>query len=333
MEFGFSLPTRGPLATPEALRTLASRGEDLGFAIIGVPDHVIIPRDIAPHYPYSDTGAFPGSDSGACLEQLALLSFLAGQTSRARLLTSIMVVPHRHPVLAAKMLATADVLSGGRVTVGCGVGWMREEFEVLGAPPFAERGAAANEYIRAFKELWTSPAPAFDGKYVRFSNISFLPRPLQRPHPPIWIGGESAPAMKRAACLGDGWYPIGSNPRYPLDTLDRYRDAVTRLHQYAEAGDRDPAEITLAYCAIRWSGSGYGADARPGTAGGAPEGQRLLLTGAPEEIAGDIAGLEDLGVGHLMLNFQSARPAEMLERMERFATEVRPLVAGYTNGH
>ncbi len=328
MDFGFFLPTRGPLATPEAVRILARRGEDLGFALIAVPDHVVIPTDIAPHYPYSDTGDFPGGGAGDCLDQLALLGFLAGQTSTARLLTSIMVVPHRPAVLAAKMLATVDVLSGGRVIVGCGVGWMREEFEAIGAPPFDERGAVVDEYIRAFRELWTAPAPAFDGSYVKFSHISFLPQPVQKPHPPIWIGGESAPAMRRAARLGDGWYPIGSNPRYPLDSLERYREALARLRQDAEAGDRDPAEITLAYCALRWSGSGYGADRPESNDAATSNGGRRLLSGAPEQVAGDIDALGDLGVRHLVLNFQSAEPAQTLERMEWFTREVRPLVAG-----
>ncbi len=326
MDFGFFLPTRGPLATPEGLRTLARRGEDLGFDLIGVPDHIVIPTSIAPHYPYSDSGEFPGGGAGDCLDQLALLAFLAGQTSKVRLLTSIMVVPHRPAVLAAKMLATVDVLSGGRLIVGCGVGWMREEFEAIGAPPFDERGAVVNEYIRAFRELWTSAAPSFEGKYVQFSDISFLPQPIQEPHPPIWIGGESAPAMKRAARLGDGWYPIGSNPRYPLDTLERYGDALARLRQYAEQSARDPAEITLAYCALRWRGSGYGAD-RPGTGAAAAAGGRLLLTGAPDQVAGDIAALEDLGLRYLMLNFQSPGLEETLERMAQFAEDVRPLVS------
>ncbi len=133
--------------------------------------------------------------------------------------------------------------------------------------------------------------------------------------------------MRRAARLGDGWYPIGSNPRYPLDSLERYREALARLRQYAEAGDRDPAEITLAYCALRWSDSGYGAD-RPESDAAADDGGRRLLTGAPEQVAGDIDALSDLGVRHLVLNFQSTEPAQTLERMEQFARDVRPLVAG-----
>lgn len=337
MKFGFGIPTRGPLANPRDIDELATKGEAMGFSTVFVNDHILVPGGIESRYPYAKSGRWPGGQSGEAMEQLVLLSYLASATDRMRLLTSVMVVPHRNPVVTAKMFATVDVLSGGRVTVGCGTGWMREEFEAIGAPPFDERGVVTDEYIRAFRELWTRPAPAFDGRYVKFSDISFLPQPIQKPHPPIWIGGESAPAMKRAARLGDGWYPIGSNPRYPLDSLERYRGAVARLHRYAEACDRDPAGITLAYCALRWSGSGYGA-ARPeadnvagdGAAGDgeAGDGGRRLLTGAPEQVAGDIDALEDLGVRHLVLNFQSAEPAQTLESMERFAREVRPLVAG-----
>jgi alkanesulfonate monooxygenase SsuD/methylene tetrahydromethanopterin reductase-like flavin-dependent oxidoreductase (luciferase family) len=123
-----------------------------------------------------------------------------------------MVVPHRPPVLTAKILATIDVLSKGRLIVGCGVGWMREEFEAIGAPPYDKRGAVSDEYIRAFKELWTSDNPTFSGKYCSFANVAFAPKPLQKPHPPIWVGGESPVALRRAGRLADAWYPIGSNP-------------------------------------------------------------------------------------------------------------------------
>ena len=134
MKFGFGLPTRGPMAAPQSLATLARTGEELGCAIISVSDHVIIPKAINSTYPYNESGMFAGSPSGECLEQLSLLSFLVGVTSSAKLLTSVMVLPHRPPVLTAKMLATIDVLSNGRLIVGCGVGWMREEFEAIGAP-------------------------------------------------------------------------------------------------------------------------------------------------------------------------------------------------------
>ncbi len=124
MEFGFGVPTRGPLAAPESLATLVKAGEEMGFGIVSVSDHVVIPRRIASIYPYNESGEFAGGPSGECLEQLATLSFLAGQTSSLKLLTSVMVLPHRSPVLTAKILASIDVLSNGRLIVGCGVGWM-----------------------------------------------------------------------------------------------------------------------------------------------------------------------------------------------------------------
>ena len=133
MEYGFSVPSRGPMATPQDMAALARRGEEMGFDIINVSDHIVIPRGIASRYPYSLSGGFTAT--GEYLEQLATLSFLAAHTSRVRLLSSVMVLPHRSPVLAAKVLATIDVLSQGRLTVGCGVGWMREEFQAIGAPP------------------------------------------------------------------------------------------------------------------------------------------------------------------------------------------------------
>ena len=158
------------------------------------------------------------------------MAWLAAKTKTLGLVLSVMVVPHRPAVLAAKQLATIDILSGGRLTVGIGAGWMREEFEALQTEPFDERGAVTDEYIAAFKELWTSDDPRFEGKYVRFSNIDFTPKPVQRPHPPIWVGGESGPALRRTAKLGDVWYPIQANPAFPMDSLHaaegRHREAA-----------------------------------------------------------------------------------------------------------
>ena len=314
MEFGFGAPTRGPLATPENLLMLAQKGQELGFGIMTVSDHVVVPNDIASRYPYTESGEFPGG-AGQYLEQLTTLAYLAGLTSAIRLLTSVMVLPHRAPVLSAKMLATIDVLSGGRLIVGCGVGWMREEFEALGAPPYEERGAVGDEYVRIFKELWTSDNPSFDGKYASFSDVSFLPKPIQKPHPPIWFGGESPPALRRVARLGDAWYPIGNNPRYPVRDPEQFAAYVRRIHRYAEDAGRDPSEIDLAYSAGWYNDR----EAR------IIDGQRQLFTGTPEQVAGDIKAFEDAGVRHMMLGFQADTLKETLDRMERFANDVKPL--------
>ena len=244
MEYGFAVPTDGPLSTPDHVATLAGRGEKLGFEFMSVSDHILIPRNISSRYPYGEMGRW--EDGYDCLEQLTTLSFVASQTSTARLLTSVMVLPHRSPVMTAKMLASIDVLSNGRLIVGCGVGWLREEFEAIGAPPYDERGAVGDEYIRAFKELWTSDNPSFEGKYCRFSNITFLPKPVQRPHPPIWIGGESPPALRRAARLGDAWYPIGDNPRFPMGTAQQ----VAKVTLGFAATPRRRAEIRWRYASL-----------------------------------------------------------------------------------
>ena len=157
-----------------------------------------------------------------------------------------MVVPHRPAVLTAKILATIDVLSEGRLTLGVGAGWCREEFEAIGTDPFAERGAVTDEYLLACRELWTNENPRFDGKYVKFSDIFFEPRPVQK-RVPIWVGGESGPALRRTAKLGDGWYPIGTNPAFRLDTLERFKGGIERLHRHCRDAGRDPKEIALAY--------------------------------------------------------------------------------------
>ena len=142
------------MATPENLGIIANKGEEFGFDALLTGDHILVPKAISSPYPYTEGGEFPGSATGESMEQITLLSYIAWQTSKIRLVTSVLIVPHRNPLIAAKSLATLDVLSGGRLVVGVGVGWMREEFQALGLPPFEERGAVTDEYIKAFKTLW-----------------------------------------------------------------------------------------------------------------------------------------------------------------------------------
>lgn len=317
MEYGFGFFPTDEITVAEGLVAQARLGDELGFDVISVSDHIVIPNGISPRYPYSETGEFDSTRSGDYLEQLTTLSFLGADTTKAKLLTSVMVLPYRSPVHTAKILATMDVLTNGRLIVGCGAGWMREEFEALGAPPFDERGAVTDEYIRAFKELWTSDEPTFDGRYCSFTDIAFEPKPVQKPHPPIWVGGESPAALRRAARLGDGWYPLSTNPKYPLDTLERLAAHVSRLRRYAEAGGRDPSEIQVAY------GARYYNDVEAELT---VDGQRHAFTGTPDQVADDIGAFEELGVNCLMFGFTGRTLEERSARMERFSTKVRPLV-------
>jgi probable F420-dependent oxidoreductase len=313
MLIGFDMPVRGALATPETLARLASEGEAMGFGHATFSDHIVIPNDIQARYPYAETGEFPAQARGDWYEQLITMAFVAARTTRLRLVTSVMVVPHRPAVLAAKMLATIDLLSHGRLTVGCGAGWLAEEFQALGVPDFAERGAVTDEYLAAFRALWTMPAPRFEGRFVRFADIVFAPKPVQQPHPPLWVGGESAPALRRAARLGDGWYPIGSNPRFPLDTLERYRAAVERLKALARDAGRDPATIALGYRCAR-----HGSAVEPRL----PTGERRLFAGGAAEIAEDLRALRGLGVAAVDFGLNGPTLDASLERMKRFRDEV-----------
>src|SRR4030095_12565313 len=168
MRYGFYLPTRGQTATPEALETIVQRGEALGFASVMIADHLVFPVTIRSKYPYTVSGASPGR--GDVLDQLSLMAFVAAKTTRLRLVTSVMIVPYRNPVLTAKALATIDVLSQGRVTLGVGVGWMREEFEALDAPDFDRRGSVTDEYLRIFKTLWTESPSSLPPPLYRFDS-------------------------------------------------------------------------------------------------------------------------------------------------------------------
>ena len=322
MKYGFTLSGRSPLATPEALTAITKKGEELGYDSVLMGDHIVVPRRIASPYPYAEDGAAPGSPTGEAMEHLVLLSFLAGQTSKIRLVASVIIVPHRNPVVAAKALATLDVLSNGRLVVGVGVGWMREEFEALGLPPFEERGAVTDEYIRAYKELWTSDTPSFEGKYCRFDNISFLPKPVRKPHPPIWVGGESRPALRRTAELADGWYPLGSNPTFPMGTPEQLAAGLERLATYARRFGRDPAEFEITFRTHRFGIK------KNGGASSSAGGERVSFEGTADQIASDIRRYEELGVHRLALDFirQTEDIDEVLRRMEEFATQVWPKV-------
>ncbi|MDX2158498.1 MAG: TIGR03619 family F420-dependent LLM class oxidoreductase [Hyphomicrobiaceae bacterium] len=318
MDFGLHLGTRGAAAHPDNLVRLAQHADALGLAHLGFSDHVVIARKIDSRYPYNESGDWPGVATGFCLEQLSCLAYAAAVTKRIRLLTSVMVIPHRPAVLTAKALATIDVLSAGRVTVGVGVGWMAEEMAALGsAPPYERRGAASNEYIRAFRTLWAEAAPAFDGEFVKFRDIMFEPKPVQRPGPPIWVGGEGTAAQKRAVALGDGWYPTIRNPKEPLDDPARFAAALADVHKHCAATGRDTATLDVAIFA-----PGYAL----GKAQTGRDGRRVTFTGSADEIAADASAFRAAGVRHINIGFESNDLAEAMDKIEGLAREVMPRV-------
>src|ERR1041384_373387 len=168
MRYGFYLPTRGPTATRDGVLTLAREGERLGFHSAMVADHIVLPVESQSVYPYTVDGKHPSV--GDALETFSILGVVAGATERLRLVTSVLVLPYRNPVLTAKMVASLDVLSGGRVTLGVGAGWLKEEFEALNSPPFEARGAVTDEWIAILKQLWSQSPASFEGRFSRYSD-------------------------------------------------------------------------------------------------------------------------------------------------------------------
>ncbi|MCH8226774.1 MAG: LLM class F420-dependent oxidoreductase [Chloroflexi bacterium] len=311
MEYGFYLPNSGAGAEPDALAGIAKQGDRLGFYCMVMPDHILQPNKVDSTYPYSLTGdilAAGQSGDGEWPEQITTLAYLAGVTERIRLVTSVMIIPYRNPILTAKMLATLDMLSKGRLILGAGVGWMEEEFELLDAPPFAERGAVTDEYLRAFIELWTKDDPKFEGKYVSFSDITFLPKPVQKPYPPIWIGGQSKPAIRRAARIGDAWHPVGAIPATPLEPEELAENLVL-LRDYAEKAGRDPSKIQVSVKAPLYDSGESG-------------GPRRRFSGSADEVRQDVQTYSDVGVTHLIFDFRTADPHQTEDRMAQFAEEV-----------
>jgi probable F420-dependent oxidoreductase len=312
VQIGFNLPVSGPMASAETIANIAQLGEALGFDYLTLTDHIALPDTSTPGYPYSTTGEFYTPDPGHRVEQLTTAAWVAARTSKIRIVLAVMVVPHRPAVLTAKMLATIDVLSGGRVTVGIGAGWLKVELDAVATTPFAERGAVTDEYMDAMRTIWSQDRPVFHGKYTHIDGLLTDPKPLQRPHPPIWVGGESGPSMRRAARIGDAWYPIGSNNAHLLDTLPRLTAGIARMRDLTKAAGRDPAAMGVVYRVKR-----HGQPAPLAT-----DGNRKLFTGTVADTIEDIAAVRDIGVTALDFDFEGRDAAKSAADMKKFREEV-----------
>ena len=310
--FGTSLPSRGDMASPENLRVLAQRAESLGFDSVWVSDHIILPRKVDSFYPYASDGVATFRPDEDYYEPLAALNFLAGCTQKIRLGTHVLILPYRNPVLTAKIISTLDVLSEGRVILGAGVGWMEEEFKALGLDTYAQRGAVTDEYIQLFKELWTKDDPVFQGEHYQLSGSGFQPKPVQKPHPPIWIGGHTNPAIRRAAKYGDGWMPIGLRPPAILEP-EELAEKIARLRRLTVRAGRPEDAVSLCFS------TGVTFDQSPGAT-------RSMMSGRPEQIAADLRQYQDLGVRNFILGFPGDSVAALDEAMEQFSRQVMPLI-------
>ena len=288
----------------ETLTEAVRLAERLGYDAVGLPEHVVMPLR-------------EGVDPVSVMwyDNFVLAAHLAARTSRIRLVFHALVIPYRPPVQTAKQLATLDVVSGGRITVVAGSGWMRREFTVLGVA-FDERGDITDENLRAMRELWTSSAPSFHGSRVAFENIAFAPRCVQSPHIPLWIGGSGPRPMRRLVELGDGWAPM-------TGTLADIESQVIRLREALQAAGRDPARLDVLHSLRAGPPDAAATTASAhATRGAALDPEASEVASSPEQLR-DLAGRSAAaGITDLAVSFAWASPAEHAERLEWFATEV-----------
>jgi len=284
MDYGVVLPHFGAFAREDVTHRVvaaAEAAEALGYSTVWVIDHVVFPAKLEGY-------AFNPLDP--MLEPMTVMAALAMKTTRVKLGTAVLVLPYRHPLYTAKVLSTIDVLSGGRVVVGVGAGWLEGEFNAFGVP-ITERGSRTNETIDALKALWTQDTPSYSGKHFRFDNIKALPQPVQKPRPPILVGGMTKGALQRTARRGDGWIAMGKSPddiKAPFDTL---RELTIK------AG-RKPEDLQI----------------------------NMLPLAAPslDQVVGDLPRYQDLGIQHVYLSLRAwtADFSQLMELMARFAREV-----------
>jgi len=238
VKFGIIFANAGPLGQPDVTTGLAQLAEEHGFESLWTVEHTVVPAGYASEYPYSADGKMPGGDAVSITDPLIWMSWVAAITTRLRVATGILILPQRNPITLAKQVATLDMLSGGRVDLGVGVGWLREEFDALGVP-FEERGARTDEYIAALRALWSDDPVTFKGEFVSFERCHSNPKPVQKGGIPIVVGGHTNAAARRAGRLGDGFFPGRASDEELRPLIETMRASAT------DAGrDSDAIEIT-----------------------------------------------------------------------------------------
>jgi probable F420-dependent oxidoreductase len=238
MKVGLFALSIGTGARPLTIRRTAETAERTGFSTLWVGEHVVLFDEHASRYPYSQNGQFPVASDSDWLDPFATLTYAAAFTSRIRLATGICLLPEHNPLVLAKQVASLDQLCGGRFTFGVGVGWLAEEFAALGVP-FERRAQRAVEYLAVMRKLWTESITTFDGEFVKFKGVRSFPKPPQNAKLPVFFGGESAPALRRAAEHGNGWFGFNLDP-------GQTRAKVAKLHAMMRARGRDPRELDVA---------------------------------------------------------------------------------------
>lgn len=305
--FGLDVGTYGALADPRTILRLARLAEDAGFASIWLADHVAFPVSFKSKYPYSASGDFPTRLAEPLMETVATMAVLVGATKRVRIGSAALIMPYRNPVLLARMLVTLDQFSGGRIVLGAGVGWLEEEFNVLDTHDFKRRGRVTDEYLEIFKAISAGGEVSYRGETYAFDPIFSSPGSVQRPHPPILIGGLSDAALRRVVRHGNGWLAVTAGP-------EQLQKSLVTLKELASAAGRRFDDISLVYKLFLNIGEAKRSryDARePGT-------------GSVAEIIDDVKRLFDLGFTTVIVRNRGTSAAELSSQIDRFVTDIVP---------
>lgn len=304
MDWGAHLPHLGRNVDRDSLINFSQEIDRLGFHSAWASDHVCWPADVNSKYPYTADGSFPATPDMSWLDPIGTLQFVAACTENVRLGFTVLILPYRMPVVTAKQLATIDVLSNGRLILGVGVGWMKEEADVLDMP-WDHRGARSDEQLEIFERLFNDENPSFDGTYYQFPEVGFEPKPIQNPMP-VWVGGATEAAFKRTARYGHGFHAA-------FQTLDTVAEEWAGVRAACEAEDRDPAEITLSLRVYLDPGSAM-----------APE---KSIGGSNDQMLETIAQMQAIGIEHVLVDPVARGGAEgRLDALRAFMTDVAPQV-------
>jgi probable F420-dependent oxidoreductase len=309
------VPHFGVSASKEEIKRTCEVMEELGGDSVWVGDHIVVPYSFSTKYPYSDSWYDP-KDPPPYMEAFSVLAYLAAITSRITIGTSVTVLPYRHPLLTAKALATIDVLSDGRLAFGAGVGWFSEEFDALGLSSFKDRGRVADEQLEIIRRCWTQDRPSFQGVYYKFDELSVKPKPLQRPHPPILIGGNGPHALRRAARFGDLWHGMSMLP-------SEVTAAQAELTTAAALNGRNEPPGTSLFMKLVLT-------AKPSSFEKLPEERRReALTGTPDQLVNQLRAYRDVGLDQLISRIDSDGSfGAGIEPLSVFLSEVWPAVNG-----
>ena len=308
MEIGLSIPR---LPDAQGIRRFVQRAEELGFESVLAGDHVLLPTGGTNQYPYTADGSFSCPADEPFLETMTMLGYMAACTDTIKLGSTVIILPYRNPLVQAKMFASLDVLTDGRMICGVGVGWLEKEFDTLGVP-YAERGPMSDEFLEIFKTLWTQAHPEFHGNYYDIEGIQFYPKPVQQPHIPIWVGGHSRPALRRVARYGDCWHTTRQTPDFVAQNLPY-------LREQAERAGRDPASISIS---LKRSLHFTDLDAAEEEASVRTGGVVIATT---QEVIDDVYYCRELGIDQLTYDFRVDGLDASIRVMEHLAAEVLPV--------